>query len=107
MLARLVVGALAVPCADRCACHADGNDAGAWVREVGGACCRRGWHGLVAVLGGPALPGCPARTVGAGGVRGLAAAMRAWSAALTIGVAAGEVVSPAASMPIMQELWKK
>ena len=29
------------------------------VREVGGACCRRGWHGLVAVLGGPALPGLP------------------------------------------------
>ena len=60
MLARLVVGALAVPCADRCACHADGNDAGV-VREVGGACCRRGWHGLLAVLDGPALPGCPAR----------------------------------------------
>ena len=60
MLARIVVGALVVPCADRCACHADGNDAGA-VREVGGACCRRGWHGLVAVLGALALPGCPAR----------------------------------------------
>ena len=62
MLARIIGGVLAVRYADRCARHADGCDAGALlgaVREVGGDGNRRGWHDLVAVLGGPSLPSCP------------------------------------------------
>ena len=62
MPARIVGAALAVRCADRGARHAHGGDAGALlgaVREVGGDGNRRGGHGLVAVLGGPALPRGP------------------------------------------------
>ena len=87
--------ALAVRCADHCARHAHGGDAGALlgaVREVGGDGAGRCRHDLVAVLGGPALPRGPPRAIGAGGVGGAGRFERSGDARL-VGGADGRSVA--------------